>query len=170
MCIAILAYMMDLCLSRLGQGWDSNLLRDNNVRFILNVRDQNKLLLWVGLIQSSIFTAQWKLSWTGFLRAPRRCSYRGFPSSFGLQGLSAAQEGVCRAQAPRGNTKTQADPSAEDGPTVTMVYVTGEAIDEGWVSREFIGHTCCIGAQRYGAEDSWKDNDKRLERPNPKTV
>lgn len=80
-------------------------------------------------------------------------SDRGLAGGFGAQSAGPAQEGEGGAEAAGGHSETQTGPGAADRPAVTVIHVSRQAVDEGGVPGEVIGHTGCIGAQRDGAED-----------------
>lgn len=72
---------------------------------------------------------------------------------FGPQCSSPAQEGEGGAEAARRYSETQTGPGAADGPAITVIHVSRQAVDEGRVSGEVVGHAGCIRAQGDGAED-----------------
>lgn len=80
-------------------------------------------------------------------------SHGGFTGRFGSERAGPAEEREGGSEAARGDGQTQAGPGAADGPAVAVVHVGREAVDEGWVPGEVIGHAGCIRAQRNGAED-----------------
>lgn len=77
----------------------------------------------------------------------------GLAGGFGSQCSVTVQEGEGGSKAARGHGETQTGPGAADGPAVTVIHISRQPIDKGWVSGKVIGHTGCIRAQRDGAED-----------------
>lgn len=84
-------------------------------------------------------------------------SHGRLAGGLGTQGCGSAQEGEGGAKATRSHRHAQAGPGAEDGPTVTMIHVCRQAVDEGRVPGQVVGHAGCIRAQGDSAKDPCRE-------------